>query len=205
MWEYHRVGSILTFQPEFLYTINTFAIVLILHREGVKLNPFSFQIPNHQGVQRNATFLTHRFRIPLLRAIRRLRDNGGERIPARRGTSEYRIPTHGRRGTCRQFLTTVPRHPVDVYVALLIDGAGEVLPRKAERKPGCGERPPWPVGPSQTVRRTDRCRGRSPSCCRRRQLHHRRRQLPRPLRPCTANRRLRAPTDLGNPGCTEKT
>jgi len=83
-------------------------------------------------------------------------------------------------------------------------GAGEALPRKAERKPGCGERPPWPVGPSQTVRRTGRCRGRSPSCCRRRQLRHRRRQLPRPLRPCTASRRTRAPTDLGNPGCTEK-
>lgn len=168
------------------------------------MKPFSFQIPNHRGVQRYA-FLTHRFRIPLLRAIRRLRDSGGERIPARRGTSEYRIPTHDRRGTCRQLLTAIPRRPVDVYVALMVGGAGEVLPRKAERKPGCGERPPWPVGPSQTVRRTGRCRGRSPSCCRRRQLRHRRRQLPLPLRPCTASRRPHAPTDLGNPGCTEKT
>lgn len=87
---------------------------------------------------------------------------------------------------------------------VVVIGAGEVLPRKAERKPGCGERPPWPVGPSQTVRRTGRCRGRSPSCCRRRQLRHRRRQLPHHLRPCTASRRPHAPTDLGNPGCTEK-
>jgi len=185
--------------------LHTFAIVLIvLHREGIKLNPFSFQIPNHRDVQKNA-FLTYRFQISLLRAICRLRDNGGEHIPARRGTFEYRIPTHGRRGTCRQLLTAIPRHPVDVYVALMVGGAGEVLPRKAERKPECGERPPWPIGPSQTVRRTGRCRGRSPSCCRRRQLRHRRRQLPRPLRPCTASRRPRAPTDLGNPGCTEKT
>lgn len=81
-------------------------------------------------------------------------------------------------------------------------GAGEALPRKAERRPECGERPPWPVGPSQTVRRTDRCRGRSPPCCRRhRRLHLRRRRF-HPLRPCTASRRPRAPTDLGNPGCT---
>lgn len=87
---------------------------------------------------------------------------------------------------------------------VVVVGAGEVLPRKVERKPGCGERPPWPVGPSQTVRRTGRCRGRSPSCCRRRQLRHRRRQLPHHLRPCTASRRPHAPTDLGNPGCTEK-
>lgn len=91
-----------------------------------------------------------------------------------------------------------------VVVVVVVVGAGEVLPRKAERKPGCGERPPWPVGPSQTVRRTGRCRGRSPSCCRRRQLRHRRRQLPHHLRPCTASRRPHAPTDLGNPGCTEK-
>lgn len=83
-------------------------------------------------------------------------------------------------------------------------GAGEVLPRIAERKPECGERPPWPVGPSQTVRRTGRCRGRSPSCYRRHQHRHRRRRRLHPLRPCTASRRPHAPTDLGNPGCTVK-
>lgn len=128
------------------------------------------------------------------------------------GTSEYhiRVPyTRGRRGTqptypaageSRDFRSTCTLFPLEGNG----DGAGEVLPRKVERKPGCGERPPWPVGPSQTVRRTGRCRGRSPPCCRRHQLRHRRRQLPRPLRPCTASRRPRAPTDLGNPGCTEK-
>ena len=89
----------------------------------------------------------------------------------------------------------------DVYVSL---GQARVLPRKVERKPGCGERPPWPVGPSQTVRRTGRCRGRSPSCCRRHQHRHRRRRRLHPLRPCTASRRPHAPTDLGNPGCTGK-
>lgn len=79
-------------------------------------------------------------------------------------------------------------------------GAGELSPpRKAERRPEYGERPPWPVGPSQTVRQTDRCRGRSPSCFRRHRLHFRPR---RHLRPCTASRRPLAPTDLGNPGCT---
>lgn len=86
-----------------------------------------------------------------------------------------------------------------MYVSL---GQARVLPRKVERKPGCGERPPWPVGPSQTVRRTGRCRGRSPSCCRRHQHRHRRRRRLHPLRPCTASRRPHAPTDLGNPGCT---
>lgn len=89
----------------------------------------------------------------------------------------------------------------DVYVS---SGQARVLPRKVERRPGCGERPPWPVGPSQTVRRTGRCRGRSPSCCRRHQHRHRRRRRLHPLRPCTASRRPHAPTDLGNPGCTGK-
>lgn len=88
-----------------------------------------------------------------------------------------------------------------MYVSL---GQARVLPRKVERRPGCGERPPWPVGPSQTVRRTGRCRGRSPSCCRRHQHRHRRRRRLHPLRPCTASRRPHAPTDLGNPGCTGK-
>ena len=89
----------------------------------------------------------------------------------------------------------------DVYVSL---GQARVLPRKVEKKPECGERPPWPVGPSQTVRRTGRCRGRSPSYCRRHQHRHRRRRPLHHLRPCTASRRPHAPTDLGNPGCTEK-